>query len=98
MDSAETVIRFRQSPSEGDITSYIISIVSDVSTGYIVKNGSGWWYTWVWEGDSTHFQWEITMSVFNGYIPKNGSIWGGGGGGGGRTCYWHMPLIAKAEQ
>ena len=40
MDSVETVIRFRQSPSEGDVT-----IVLDVSTGYIVKNGSGW-CTW----------------------------------------------------
>ena len=41
MDSVETVIRFRQSPPEGDTTSVIISIVLDVSTGYIVKNGSG---------------------------------------------------------
>ena len=42
MDSVETVIRFRQGPPEGDITSVLISIVLDVSTGYIVKNGSGW--------------------------------------------------------
>ena len=45
MDSVETVIRFRESPSEGDIMSVIISIVLDVSTGYIMKNGSGW-CTW----------------------------------------------------
>ena len=89
MDSAETVIRFRQSPSEGDITSDIISIVSDVFTGYIVKNGSGWWCTWVWEGDSTHFQWENNYEC----LQWLHHIWGGG-----RTCYWHMPLIAKAEQ
>ena len=75
MDSVTTVIRFRQGPPEGDITSVTISIV--------VKNGNGWWYTWVWEGDSTQFQWEKTMNVFNGYITKNGCIWGGGGGGGG---------------
>ena len=50
MDSVTTVIRFRQSPSEGDIISVTISIVLDVSTGYIVKNGSGW-CTWVGEGD-----------------------------------------------
>ena len=49
MDSVTTVIRFRQGPSEGDIISVTISIVLDVSTGYIVKNGSGW-CTWVWEG------------------------------------------------
>ena len=42
VDSVETVIRFRESPSEGDIMSVIISIVLDVSTGYIMKNGSGW--------------------------------------------------------
>ena len=45
--SVETIIRFRQSPPEGDITSVTISIVLDVSTGYIVKNGSKWWCTWV---------------------------------------------------
>ena len=50
MDSVETVIRFRQGPPEGDIMSVTISIVLDVSTGYIVKNGSGWWCTWVGEG------------------------------------------------
>ena len=50
MDSVTTVIRFRQGPPEVDITSVTISIVLDVFTGYIVKNGSGWWCTWVWEG------------------------------------------------
>ena len=48
--SVETVIRFRQGPPEGDNMSVIISIVlnlSDVSTGYIMKNGSRWWCTWV---------------------------------------------------
>ena len=52
MDSVETVIRLRQGPPEGDNTSVTISIVLDVSTGYIMKNGSGWWCTWVGEGDS----------------------------------------------
>ena len=47
MDSVETVIRFRQSPPEGDITSVTISIVLNISTGYILKNGSVWWDTWV---------------------------------------------------
>ena len=51
VDSVTTVIRFRQGPSEGDVTSVNISIVVDVFTGYIMKNGSGWWCTWVWEGD-----------------------------------------------
>ena len=51
MDSVETVIRFRESPSEGDNTSVTISIELDVFSGYIMKNGSGW-CTWVWEGDS----------------------------------------------
>ena len=46
MDSVETVIRFRESPSEGDSMSVTISIVLDVFTGYIMKNGSGW-CTWV---------------------------------------------------
>ena len=46
MDNVETIIRFRQGPSEGDITSVPISIVLNVFTGYIVKNGSGW-CTWV---------------------------------------------------
>ena len=54
MDSVETVIRFRQGPSEGDITSVIISIVLDVSTGCIVKNGSGW-CTLVWGKDSVSY-------------------------------------------
>ena len=45
--SVEKIIRFRESPSEGDSTSVTISIVLDVSTGYIVKNGSRWWCTWV---------------------------------------------------
>ena len=45
MDSVETVIRFRQGPPEGDSTSVTISIVLDVFTGYIMKNGSGW-CTW----------------------------------------------------
>ena len=57
VDSVETVIRFRQSPSEGDNTSVIISIVLNVFTGYIMKNGSGWWYTWIWEGERTRPQW-----------------------------------------
>ena len=83
MDSAETVIRFRQSPSEGDITSDIISIVSDVSTGYIVKNGSGWWYTWVWEGDSTHFQWKNNYECLQCLHHEEWEYLGGGGGGGG---------------
>ena len=46
MDSVETIIRFRQGPSEGDTTSVTISIVLDVFTDYIVKDGSGW-CTWV---------------------------------------------------
>ena len=50
MDSVTTVVRFRQGPPVGDVTSVIVSIVLDASTGYIVKNGIGW-YTWVWEGD-----------------------------------------------
>ena len=50
MDSVETVNRFRQGPSEGDNTSVTISIVLNVSTGYIMKNGSGWWCTWVGGG------------------------------------------------
>ena len=53
VDSVETIIRFRQSPSEGDTTSVPISIVLNVFTGYIVKNGSGWWCTWVW-GKTVH--------------------------------------------
>ena len=53
VDSVTTVIRFRQGPSEGDVTSVNISIVVDVFTGYIMKNGSGWWCTWVWGKDST---------------------------------------------
>ena len=48
MDSVTTVIRFRQGPPEGDITSVTISIELDVFSGYIVKNRSGWWCTWVW--------------------------------------------------
>ena len=48
VDSVEKVIGFRQGPPEGDNTSVTISIVLDVSTGYIMKNGSGWWCTWVW--------------------------------------------------
>ena len=90
MDIVETVIRFRQGPSEGDVTSVTISIVVDVSTGYIVKNGSGWWCRCVW-GKTVHtFSGKLTMNVFTGYIMKNGSIWGrgwGGGGGGGRAWY-----------
>ena len=57
VDSVETVIRFRQGPSEGDVTSVTISIVLNVFTGYIVKNGSGWWYNWIWEGERTRPQW-----------------------------------------
>ena len=49
VDNVETVIRFRQSPPEGDSTSVTISIVLDVFTGYIMKNG---WCTWVWGKDS----------------------------------------------
>ena len=41
MDSVTTVDRFRQGPPEGDVTSVTVSIVVDVSTGYIMKNGSG---------------------------------------------------------
>ena len=52
MDSVTTVVRFRQGPPEGDVTSVTVSIVVDVSTGYIVKNGSGW-CTWVWCGRET---------------------------------------------
>ena len=71
VDSVETVIRFRQGPPEGDIMSVIISIALDVFTGYIVKNGSGWWYTWVWEGDSTHFQWEKSYECLQWLHPLN---------------------------
>ena len=52
MDSVTTVIRFREGPPEVDNTSVNISIVVDVFTGYIVKNGSGWSYTWVGGEDS----------------------------------------------
>ena len=50
MDSVTTVIRFRQGPPEGDVISVTVSIVLNASTGYIMKNGSGW-CTWVGEGD-----------------------------------------------
>ena len=83
MDSVDTVIRFRQSPPEGDITSVTISIVLDVFTGYIVKNESGWWYTWVWEGDSTHFQWGKNYECLQWLHPEEWEYLGGGGGGGG---------------
>ena len=56
MDSVETVIRFRQGPPEDDSTSVTISIVLDVSTGYIMKNGSGWC---TWEED--RFMEELPM-------------------------------------
>ena len=49
VDSVTAVIRFRQGPSEGDITSVNISIVVDVFSVYIMKNGSGG-CTWIWEG------------------------------------------------
>ena len=73
MDSVETVIRFRQSPPEGDIMSVTISIVLDVSTGYIMKNGSGWWCTSVWGEDRTHFlnQWKIACDRMRGVQCKN---------------------------
>ena len=48
MDSVTTV---RESPSEGDNTSVTISIVLNVFTGYIMKNGSGWW---VWGKTVSH--------------------------------------------
>ena len=75
MDSVETVIRFRQSPPEGDITSVTISIVLDVSTGYIVKNGSGW-CTWVGEKTEHTFSGKRTI----GYNMKKIGVSGGGGG------------------
>ena len=62
MDSVETVIRFRQSLPEGDITSVTISIVLDVFTGYIVKNGSGW-CTWGGEKTEHTFSGKRTMNV-----------------------------------
>ena len=63
VDSVTTVIRFRQGPPEGDITSVTISIVLDVFTGYIVKNGSGWWCTWGGEKTEHTFSGKRTMNV-----------------------------------
>ena len=60
MDSVTTVVRFRQGPPEGDITSVTVSIVLDVFSGYIVKNGSGWWCTWIW-GETCGTKCEIPL-------------------------------------
>ena len=58
--SVEKIIRFRQGPSEGDITIFTISIVLDVFTGYIVKNRNGWWCTWVGGGGGGRTVYHIT--------------------------------------
>ena len=89
MDSVETVIRFRQGPSEGDNTSVTISIVLDVSTGYIVKNGSGWWCTCVYGKDSTSCRNLQLLSYNYGeweWVVVYLCLGQGEGGGGGGEC------------